>query len=128
MTIIASERGIGVFGNEDDGPDAYEAREAETAVKAETLLAKAKRFRRLAETALQKAESLETAASGVLRSEIAQENDPWECDPWGCDPDPLVLARVGGLWRAFDPVELMLHGVENFDPGTMERHADLAMP
>ena len=127
MITIADECGIRVFGNEDDGPDAYEARKAETAAMAETLRAKARRFRRLAETMLQKAESFETAASGILRNETAQETDPWEYDPWGYDPDPLVLARVGGLWRAFDPVELMLHGVENFDPGTMEQHADLAM-
>ena len=128
MTIIAAEHGIRVFGNEADGPDAYEAREAETAAKAKTLLAKARRFRELAKTMLQKAKSLETAASGMLRGEVAQENNPREYDQWGYDPDPLVLARVDGLWRAFDPVELMLHGVENFNPDAIGRHADLAMP
>jgi len=128
MTITATEHGIKVFGDEDDRSDAYEACEAETTAKAETLLAKAKRFRKLAEAMRRKADSLETAASEMLRGKTAQETDPWEYDPWGYDPDPLVLARVGGLWRAFDPVELMLHGVENFDPGTMEQHADLAIP
>ena len=114
-TIIVNESGVIVFGDDLDGPDAQDAREAELRKTAEELLAKAKRLRKTAEELLAKAKAAEEAATAKEAACLPQADTERGYDEWGEDPDPLVLLNVDERIYAFDPVELELCGVQDFD-------------
>ena len=110
-TIIVKESGVVVFGDDLDGPDAQDAREAELRKTAEELLAKAERLRKTAEKLLARAKAAEEATAACLpRTDMGCEDIEWNPDP-----DPLVLLNVDERIYAFDPVELALCGVRDFD-------------
>lgn len=114
-TIIVKESGVVVFGDDLDGPDAQDAREAELRKTAEELLARAERLRKTAEKLLARAKAAEEATTAKEAACLPQTEcgyDEWGEDP---DPDPLVLLNVDERIYAFDPVELALCGVRDFD-------------
>lgn len=93
-TIIVKESGVVVFGDDLDGPDAQDAREAELRKTAEELLAKAERLRKTAEKLLARAKAAEEAATAKEAACLPQTDTERGYDEWGEDPDPLVLLNV----------------------------------
>ena len=84
--VIVNESGVNVFGDEIDGPDAYDARETEVVAKADKLRSKAAKLRKVAEAVLHKAKDAENEASTLLQEYCGVYG------PLSYYPDPMILA------------------------------------